>query len=97
MTTSVNSVTQQTDASVTTRLFAGFLNSIVGAENNYVGEDASVGNPTGQYVIANPDGSVSVVGQARSNLQGASMPTGTPPLLMLLGIGALIYFALKKA
>ena len=97
MTTSVNSVTQQNDATVTNRLFAGFLNSIVGADNSYVGEDGFVSNPTGQFMITNPDGSVSVVGQARSNLQGTNLATGSPPLLMLVGLGVLVYLLLNKA
>jgi hypothetical protein len=97
MTTSVNSVNLESDTTTTNRLFAGFLNSIVGADNNYIGEDSHVNNPAGQYVIANPDGSVSVLGQAQSNLQSTRIATGSPPLLMLLGLGALVYFLIVKA
>lgn len=97
MTTSVNSVNQDSGLATTNRLFAGFLNSIVGADNNYVGEDGYAVNTAGQYVIANPDGTVSVLGQARSNVQGQTIVTGSPTLLVWLGLGALVYFLFKKA
>lgn len=94
---SVNSIPGQTNQSITDRVFVGLGYSIVGnSDQAYVGGDSRIQNNTGQFAIANPDGSVSIVGQPVSNLQGtvAGLPMGT----MAMGVAAIaaVWFALKK-
>lgn len=96
MTMSVNSLPgQESDVSRTERLFVGFLNSIVGPDNSYAGQDAVPYGSNGQFYVANPDGSMSVLGQPRSNLQG-TIKTGVPPLLILAGIGLFAWMLVKR-
>lgn len=96
MTTSVNSVDNESDGARTSRMFVGFLNSIVGPDQNYVGQDGQPFQPAGQFSIANPDGSMSSMGVARSNQQGAvgsAAPGGINVMvIMAAGLAAYLYF-----
>lgn len=85
----------QADEDRTKRAFVGFLSSALGLDQNYTSDDASPIGADRGYVIANPDGSYSAVGQSRSNLQGVSVAglTITPGLLIL---AAVAFFILKK-
>ena len=96
MTTSVNALDTETDATRANRLFVGLVNSIVGSDQNYIGQDGNPINPTGQFSIANPDGSMSVMGIARSNQQSvASSATGINlPVIAVACLAA--YMLLKK-
>lgn len=90
---SVNSLQPtESDTDRTNRLFLGFFNSIVGSDQTYVGQDQSVVNSTGQFVVANPDGTYSVAGVARSNLQPVVAAAGIGLMPLLLIIGAAWYF-----
>lgn len=77
----------QADEDRTKRLFVGFLSSALGVDQTYAADDNFVGNPSDQYYIANPDGTYSVQGRARSNLNSATTAAGLviPPGLLLLG------------
>lgn len=81
---------QNADEERTKRAFIGFLSSALGVDQSYTSEDAVPSNQTGQYTIANPDGTVSVLGQPVSNAQrGISAPAGiviTPGLLLVIGL-----------
>jgi hypothetical protein len=71
----------------TKRLFVGFLSSALGVDQTYTNQDNYVGNSADQFYIANPDGSYSVQGRARSNLQGTQQASGgIPPLLIVIGL-----------
>jgi t-SNARE complex subunit (syntaxin) len=82
----------QADQERTKRLFVGFLSSALGVDQNYTSEDAYISNAPGQFVIANPDGTVSQVGRSVSNVQGlgAAGLTLSPMLLLLLAAGFLL-------
>lgn len=88
---------QQADEERTKRAFIGFLSSAVGLDQTYANDDPFVGQQTGQYVIANPDGSYSVQGRSASNQQSitgaASGLVITPGLLV---VGFLLFLALRK-
>lgn len=96
----VNGMTQaqtaQADEERTKRAFVGFLSSALGIDQNYAGEDSYIGSAPDQYVIANPDGSFSVQGRARSSLQSPAAAAGLviPPGLLLLG--GLLFFLARK-
>lgn len=77
---------QQSDEERTKRLFVGFLSSALGVDQTYSGSDQHIASAPDQYVIANPDGSYSVVGRSRSNLQSPAVATGISPLLLLGGL-----------
>jgi t-SNARE complex subunit (syntaxin) len=84
------------DEQRTKRMFVGFLSSALGIDQTYANEDGYVGNASGQYIIANPDGTYSKVGQSVSNQNNGSAAAGlvlTPGLLM---VGALIAFLMFK-
>ena len=78
---------QQADEFRTKRLFVGLLSSALGIDQTYNNDDYYASNAPDQYVIANPDGTFSVQGRARSNLNSASTAAGLviPPGLLLLG------------
>ena len=80
---------RDSDEDRTKRAFIGFLSSALGVDNVYTGDDTGLGTNPGQYSIANPDGTVSVLGQPVSNTQRGAAPTGltiTPGLLLLIGL-----------
>ena len=78
------------DEERTKRMFVGFLSSALGVDNLYASTDNQVGNPTGQYIIANPDGTASVQGQPVSNRQSVAA-TGLSPGMMLLLVAGLVW------
>lgn len=91
--------TAKSDEERTKRIFIGALNSYLGEDNIYAGTDNQVGSPTGVYMIANPDGTASVLGQPVSNRQGGNASYNasagiTPGLALLLVVG--FYFLLKQ-
>lgn len=77
----------QADEDRTKRMFIGLLSSALGVDQTYAADDYHVGNAPDQYVIANPDGTYSVQGRARSNLNSGAAAAGLviPPGLLLLG------------
>ena len=99
MTVSVNSqlaIPQDSDLTRAMKSFVGLSTTIVGPDQNFNGEDPLVAQRTGQFVIANPNGTQSVQGLARSNVQGKSQTaatSGTSPKLVLSGLalGALLF------
>lgn len=99
MTTSVNStmvMPEESDLTRTLRLFTGLSNTIVGADQNMNGEDPFASNRTGQYTIANPDGTYSVMGMPRSNLQTPMAASAAGASLMpLLLIAGVVYFLVR--
>ena len=93
---------QQGDAERAWRMFVGLAGLYLGDDQTAAGSDGLIYNPTGQFQIASPNGSVSVVGKPISNLQGGgtSGTTLTPGTVsispaMLLLIAAGLYLALK--
>lgn len=86
---------RQADIERTKRAFVGLVGAALGVEQSYSQDDGYIVPSTGQYVIANPDGTYSQQGTSNSNLNsglGAGFVL-TPGLLL---IGALLFFALKK-
>lgn len=99
MTQSVNStlvMPEENDLTRALRLFTGMSNTIVGSDQNLNGEDPYVSNRTGQYVIANPDGTYSQMGMPRSNMQSPLQSAAGISMLPLMFIGGLIYFLMGK-
>ncbi len=94
MTVSVNSqlaIPQDSDLTRAQRFFVGLNTTIVGPDQNMNGEDPMVAQSTGQFVIANPDGTQSVQGIARSNVQSQSTPaakSGVSPMVVLSALAA---------
>lgn len=80
--------TEQADEVRTKRLFIGFLSSVLGVDQTLNGQDGAPVRTTGQYLIANPDGTYSVLGQSVSNQNtAAATAAGFPvPLLLLVGV-----------
>lgn len=100
MTVSVNSqlaIPQENDLTRAMRSFVGLGVSIVGPDQNLNGEDPVATQPTGQFVIANPDGTQSVQGLAKSNVQRVTdaKPSGVSPMVMLAGAGLAAVFLMK--
>lgn len=92
----VADATRTADEERTKRAFIGFLSTALGVDQTPVGQDAVMGRGTGQFTVANPDGTYSVQGQAVSNVQGVIGPGGlmiTPGLLLLVGVA---YLLLKR-
>lgn len=84
--------TDQQDQARVSRAFVGFLSSVLGVDQPLTSDDAYAAQRTGQYVIANPDGSYSIQGQAVSNRQ-AGAAAGlvlSPTLLLLAGLAFLL-------
>ena len=72
------------------RMFVGFLSSILGVDQTMNGVDYYAANRADQYIIGNPDGSYSVLGQPVSNQQRGTVggiPTG---FLLLAGLALLL-------
>ena len=91
----IASQVQQADEDRTKRAFIGFLGSYLGIDQTYTNADGSVNNAAGQFMIANPDGSYSQVGQSRSNLNSVAVNGfQITPQLILLGLAA--FFVFKK-
>ena len=85
----------EADEERTKRLFVGLFASALGVDQNYVGDDGRALSPTGQYIIANPDGTYSELGRSVSNVQQAAAPaasglTLSPGLLLVLGVALLL-------
>lgn len=84
------------DEERTKREFIGFLSSVLGVDQSYTTDDGRVMSwQPGQYVIANPDGTASQLGQPVSNVQRAAAPaasgvTISPGLLLVLGVALLL-------
>lgn len=97
MTTSVNAYPGLTDEEKAVSLFLGMGNSIVGQDQTYTGMDGAAVNPAGQYRIANPDGTYSVQGLPRSNIQsfGGSVNVGGMQVPGLLVLGLIGYVLMK--
>lgn len=101
MSTSVNStlvMPAESDLTRALRMFTGMANTIVGSDQNLNGEDPYASSQTGQYTIANPDGTYATMGLARSSMQTplqANAGGGLLPLLAL--IGAAFYFLKGKS
>jgi hypothetical protein len=97
MTTSVNAYPGLTDEEKAISLFLGMGNTITGPDQTYIGMDGTAVNPTGQYRMANPDGSYSVQGLPRSNLQsfGQSVNVGGMQLPGVLVLGLIGYVLMK--
>lgn len=89
--------TAQADEARTKRAFIGFLSSALGVDQVMTSDDAFPVNTPGQYIIANPDGTYSKVGQSVSNLNSASVGgfTVTPGLLVMGLLGFLLFKAIK--
>lgn len=96
MTTSaVPYMAAESDTDRVNRSFLGFLQSALGVDNTYSGDDTYMRQPAGQFLVMNPlDGSYSVMGSSQSNLQNNGMVAGMSPLVLLLLAGGL-YLALK--
>lgn len=85
----------QADEDRTKRLFVGFLTSALGVDQTYNGADQVIASAPDQYVIANPNGSYSVLGRSQSNLQSpAASVAGLSPLVLLGGL--FLLFTLAK-
>jgi hypothetical protein len=85
---------QQADEDRTKRAFVGFLSSALGIDQTYANDDFLPSNQTGQYIIANPDGSFSQVGRSVSNLQTVQGVPGfvlTPGMVVLAIAGYLLF------
>lgn len=86
----------EADKARTLRAFVGFATSLLGDDQTYASDDMIAASPTGQYRIANPDGSSSVLGQPVSSQQGVfTTPQGLviSPVVLILGAVA-AYFLL---
>jgi len=89
----------QADQQRVQRAFIGLFASLLGSDQTNLNDDAYAANRTGQYIIANPNGTYSQQGQPVSNQQTllGTTPGGLVVSLPLLLIGAaLAYFALKS-
>jgi hypothetical protein len=80
------------------QLFQAFRN--FSGDQTYNNTDSIPSGPNGAFVIANPDGTASVVGRSTSNVQGGARAgsgldaiLGNP--LMLLGLGFMAWKLLK--
>lgn len=96
MTTSaVPYMAAESDTDRVNRSFLGFMQSALGVDNTYSGDDVNMRQPVGQFLVMNPlDGSYSVVGSSQSSLQGNRTVAGmSPMMLLLLAVGA--YLVLK--
>ena len=74
----------------TKRAFVGFLSSVLGVDQTGNNVDYYAANRADQYIIGNPDGSYSALGQPVSNKQAgtvAGIPTG---FLLLAGLALLL-------
>lgn len=80
----------QSDEERSKRMFVGFLTSALGADNIYAGTDNQVGNRSDQYIIANPDGTASALGQPVSNRQSI-VAQDISPLTLLLVVAGLVW------
>lgn len=86
--------TQRADEERTKRSFIGFLSSVLGVDQTYTNDDYLPANQTGQYIIANPDGSYSQVGRSVSNLQPIQGVTGftiTPGMVLLAAVAFMVF------
>jgi len=88
----------ESDLTRALRMFTGMANSIVGNDQNLNGEDPYASNQTGQFTIANPDGTYATMGLARSNMQAQLQQSaaGGSPLLLFTLIGGVLYFLMGK-
>lgn len=76
------------------QLFQAFRNFT--GDQTYTNTDSNPSGANGAYIIANPDGSASVVGRSSSNLQaGASLNGLLRNPWMLLGLGFVAWKFLK--
>lgn len=89
----------QADEARTKRAFIGLLSSALGVDQIMTTDDAWAANTPGQYVIANPDGTYSKVGQSVSNLNSGNLAAGgftiTPGLLIVGALAFLLFKSLK--
>lgn len=88
--------TAQADQQRTARAFVGLFATALGVDQNYTGEDA---NPTNSNqstnVIANPDGTFSIIGKPASNLQGTQGQGGAMSPALLLTLAVVAYLVLN--
>ena len=83
--------TYQADDERTRRLFVGFLSSVLGVDQTVNGVDYGAGNRADQYIISNPDGTYSQLGQPVSSQQGRAPVAGIPTgFLLLAGLALLL-------
>lgn len=89
----------QADEARTKRAFIGFLSSALGVDQVMTTDDGWIANSPNQYVIANPDGTYSRVGQSVSNLNSGGLSAGgftlTPGLLIAGGLAFVLFKLLK--
>ena len=86
---------QLEDEQRTKRLFVGFLSSVLGVDQLRTTDDNNANGSTGQFMIANPDGTYSALGRSVSNQQStvASSLGVSPGLLLLAGLA---WFLLRR-
>ena len=87
-------LTQDADEMRTKRAFVGFLSSVLGVDQTYAGQDATVGNRADQFTIADPQGNYSQLGQPVSNLNQPLAAAGVSPGMLLL-IAGLVFLLAK--
>lgn len=76
------------------QLFQAFR-SLTG-DQTYSNTDATPSGPNGAYIIANPDGTASIVGRSTSNVQsGAVVNSMLANPLVWLGLGFVVFKLLK--
>lgn len=84
--------TQQADEDRVKRRFIGLLSSALGVDQTMTASDAVAARGTGQYILANSDGTYSVQGQPISNLNAAPSVAGIPVGWLLLAGLAYVLF-----
>lgn len=84
--------TEQADEDRTKRAFIGFLSSVLGVDQTMTAADAVPARGTGQFILANSDGTYSVQGQPISNLNNAPAVAGIPVGWLLLAGLAYVLF-----
>lgn len=79
-------------------MFVGFMNSIVGNDQTYAGQDGQPYQTAGQFSIANPDGTISAMGVPKSNQQrgGASAAPGGLNMAYVAAAAVIAYVLFKR-
>lgn len=95
-TTAAQLQADERDEERTKRQFVGLVASALGVDQSYLSDDARASSMLpDRYIIANPDGTFSTLGQPASNVQRATEPaaagiTITPGLLLIIGAALLL-------
>jgi hypothetical protein len=82
------------DQNRTARAFVSFINSALGNDQTYAGQDGYAVNQPRQYQSIGPGGLVGIEGTSSSNGQRSVSVTATPFVFLLLAAGA--FFLYKK-